>query len=288
MPPKVQATPTQAGAAANAAEGARPKVSRAKLGEMKKGGERIVMVTAYDYPFARLADAAGVDILLVGDTLGMVVLGFDSTLPVTMEHMVHHTQAVSRARPSGMIVGDMPFMSYQVTAEEAVRNAGRLVQEGGAEAVKLEGGERICAAVEAIASAGIPVMGHIGLTPQAVHQLGGYRVQGRDPAAAERLVRDAHALQESGCFALVLEAIPASVAQQITTTVRIPTIGIGAGPHCDGQVLVLHDLLGLFEEFVPKFVRRYADLAGSTRTALEAFADDVRSGRFPGKEHSYG
>jgi 3-methyl-2-oxobutanoate hydroxymethyltransferase len=217
----------------------------------------------------------------------MVVLGFESTLPVTMEHMIHHTQAVSRARPSGMIVGDMPFMSYQVTAEEAVRNAGRLVQEGGAEAVKLEGGEKIRAAVEAIASAGIPVMGHIGLTPQAVHQLGGYRVQGRDRAAAERLASDAHVLQESGCFALVLEAIPVSVAQQITTTVRIPTIGIGAGPHCDGQVLVLHDLLGLYEEFVPKFVRRYADLAGSTRAALEAFAHDVRSGRFPGKEHSY-
>jgi 3-methyl-2-oxobutanoate hydroxymethyltransferase len=287
MPPKVQTTPAEAGAASSTAKGARPKVSRAKLGEMKKGGERIVMVTAYDYPFARLADAAGVDILLVGDTLGMVVLGFESTLPVTMEHMIHHTQAVSRARPSGMIVGDMPFMSYQVTAEEAVRNAGRLVQEGGAEAVKLEGGEKIRAAVEAIASAGIPVMGHIGLTPQAVHQLGGYRVQGRDRAAAERLASDAHVLQESGCFALVLEAIPVSVAQQITTTVRIPTIGIGAGPHCDGQVLVLHDLLGLYEEFVPKFVRRYADLAGSTRAALEAFAHDVRSGRFPGKEHSY-
>jgi 3-methyl-2-oxobutanoate hydroxymethyltransferase len=255
MPPKVQTTPAEAGAASSTAKGARPKVSRAKLGEMKKGGERIVMVTAYDYPFARLADAAGVDILLVGDTLGMVVLGFESTLPVTMEHMIHHTQAVSRARPSGMIVGDMPFMSYQVTTEEAVRNAGRL--------------------------------GHIGLTPQAVHQLGGYRVQGRDRAAAERLASDAHVLQESGCFALVLEAIPVSVAQQITTTVRIPTIGIGAGPHCDGQVLVLHDLLGLYEEFVPKFVRRYADLAGSTRAALEAFAHDVRSGRFPGKEHSY-
>ncbi len=287
MSPKVQRDARTA-AATKAAGGARPKVTRDTLRDMRGRGERIVMVTAYDYPFAKLAAAAGVDILLVGDTLGMVVLGFDSTLPVTMEHMIHHTQAVARAKPSGMVLGDMPFMSYQASTEDAVRNAGRLVQEGGAEAVKLEGGEAVRPRIEAIARAGIPVMGHLGLTPQAVHQLGGYRVQGRDARAVERLMRDAQILQDAGCFALVLEAIPVSVAQQITAALEIPTIGIGAGPHCDGQVLVLHDLLGLYEKFVPKFVQRYADLAGSTRAALEAFAHDVRTGRFPDEQHSYG
>jgi 3-methyl-2-oxobutanoate hydroxymethyltransferase len=274
--------------AAGKADTPRGKVTRGTLQEMRKRGDRIVMVTAYDYPFAKLADAAGVDILLVGDTLGMVVLGFDSTLPVTMEHMIHHAGAVARAKPAGMVVGDMPFMSYQACTEDAVRNAGRLVQEGGAEAVKLEGGEPVRPRIEAIAHAGIPVMGHLGLTPQAVHQLGGYRVQGRDTRTAERLLHDAHILQDAGCFALVLEAIPVSVAKQITESLDIPTVGIGAGPHCDGQVLVLHDLLGLYEQFVPKFVRRYADLAGSARAALEAFAHDVRTGRFPDKQHSYG
>ena len=266
----------------------RAKVTRDRLQAMHVRGERIVMVTAYDYPFAKLADSAGVDMLLVGDSVGMVVLGFDSTLPVTMEHMVHHTQAVARAKPTGMIVGDMPFMSYQASTEDAVRNAGRLVQEGGAEAVKLEGGEAVRERIEAIARAGIPVMGHLGLTPQAVHQLGGYRVQGRDPHTAEQLLRDAHVLQDAGCFSLVLEAIPVSVAKQVTASLEIPTIGIGAGPHCDGQVLVLHDLLGLCEEFAPKFVRRYAELGVSTRAALAAYADDVRTGRFPDKQHSYG
>jgi len=278
-----------AGASAPAAHvGRRTKVTRATLLDLKKRGERIVMVTAYDHPFAKLADAAGVDVLLVGDTLGMVVLGFDSTLPVTMAHMLHHVGAVARARTAAMVVGDLPFMSYQASVEDAVRNAGRMVQEGGAEAVKLEGGEAVRPMVEAIARAGIPVMGHIGLTPQSVHQLGGYRVQGRDATAAERLMRDALALQAAGCFALVLEAIPDSVARDITTGLGIPTIGIGAGPHCDGQVLVLHDLLGLYAEFVPKFVRRYAHLAETARAALEAYVHDVRGGRFPGKEHSYG
>ena len=267
---------------------ARAKVTRAALQEMKKRSERIVMVTAYDYPFAKLADAAGVDMLLVGDSLGMVVLGFENTLPVTMEHMLHHTQAVARARPAAMLVADMPFMSYQVSPEEALRNAGRLVQSGGAEAVKLEGGERCRRAIEAIAGAGIPVMGHIGLTPQSVHQLGGYRVQGREAGAAEQLLLEAQGLQDSGCFSLVLEAIPLAVAAQITAALRIPTIGIGAGPHCDGQVLVLHDLLGLPGGMVPKFVRRYADLAGMAREALERFVAEVRLGRFPDREHSYG
>ena len=267
---------------------ARGKVNVVGLLEMKKRAERIVMVTAYDYPFARLADAAGVDIVLVGDSLGMVVLGFENTLPVTMEHMLHHTQAVARARPAGLVVADMPFMSYQASVAEALRNAGRLLQVGGAEAVKLEGGARSLPAIEAMTGAGIPVMGHIGLTPQSVHQLGGYRVQGREAGAAERLLQDAHGLQESGCFAIVLEAIPLGVARQITTTLRIPTIGIGAGPSCDGQVLVLHDLLGLQAEPVPKFVRRYADLATLTREALQRYVDDVRAGRFPDREHSYG
>jgi 3-methyl-2-oxobutanoate hydroxymethyltransferase len=255
---------------------------------MKRHGERIVMVTAYDHPFACLADEAGVDILLVGDTLGMVVLGFDNTLPVTMEHMLHHTQAVARARPAGMIVTDMPFMSYQVSAQEAVRNAGRLVQEGGAQAVKLEGGMAFRPVIEAIVTAGIPVMGHIGLLPQSIHQIGGYRVQGRGVEASQKLLQDARALQEAGCFALVLEAIPLQVSQQITSALEIPTIGIGAGPHCDGQVLVLHDLLGLHGGAPPKFVRRYADLSLATRTALEAYVRDVRSGHFPDREHSYG
>ncbi len=289
MNPKLQSVkPPSPEAAASVPAAPRPKVTRAVLQEMKQRGERIVMVTAYDHPFARLADAAGVDMLLVGDSLGMVVLGFENTLPVTMEHMIHHTQAVARAKPAGMIVADMPFMSYQVTAEEALRNAGRLVQEGGAEAVKLEGGERCRRAIESIAGAGIPVMGHIGLTPQSVHQLGGYRVQAKSDDAVRRLLQDAQILQEAGCFALVLEAIPLTVAQQVTATVRIPSIGIGAGPHCDGQVLVLHDLLGLQEQHVPKFVRRYADLAGASRAALAAFVQDVRGGRFPDREHSYG
>ncbi len=266
----------------------RAKVTRATLLEMKQRAEPIVMVTAYDHPFARIADAAGVDVLLVGDSLGMVVLGFDNTLPVTMEHMIHHTQAVARARPKAMVVADLPFMSYQVNAEEALRNAGRLVQSGGAEAVKLEGGARSRAAIEAIAGAGIPVMGHIGLTPQSVHQLGGYRVQGRDASGVEQLMQDAQSLQDAGCFALVLEAIPMAVAREITAALRIPSIGIGAGPHCDGQVLVLHDIIGLQMDWTPKFVRRYADIAEATRVALEAFVADVRRGDFPDRDHSYG
>jgi 3-methyl-2-oxobutanoate hydroxymethyltransferase len=266
----------------------RRKVTRTVLQQMKKQQQKIVMVTAYDFPFARLADQAGADILLVGDTLGMVVLGFDSTLPVTMDHMVHHTQAVSRSKPQAMIVGDMPFMSYQVTPEDALRNAGRLLQEAGAEAVKLEGGEKVLPMIEAIARADIPVMGHLGLTPQSVHQLGGYRVQGRDADSAIRLRRDAHLLQDAGCFALVLEAIPDSLATQIQADLSIPVIGIGAGAGCDGQVLVLHDLLGIYGEFVPKFVKRYADVAGVTTQALECFVQDVRSGTFPGPEHTYG
>jgi 3-methyl-2-oxobutanoate hydroxymethyltransferase len=279
----------RAGAARPAAarDGARPKVTVATLGDLKRRGQRIVMLTAYDYPFARWADAAGVDVLLVGDSLGMVVLGHDSTLPVTMRDMLHHASAVSRARPRALVVADLPFMSFQVSPQQAVRNAGRLVQRGGVEAVKLEGGERVLPMVEAIARADIPVMGHLGLTPQSVHRLGGYRVQGRGAQAASALERDARRLQDSGCFALVLEAIPAPLAARVSAALAIPTIGIGAGAGCDGQVLVLHDLLGLYAEFTPKFVRRYAELGAAVQTGIEAYAADVRAGRFPGPEHTY-
>lgn len=265
----------------------RAKMTCAALGELKRAGTRIVMATAYDYPFARLADAAGIDVLLVGDSLGMVVLGYDSTLPVTLQHVLHHARAVTRARPRALVVADMPFMSFQVSPRQALRNAGRLVQEARVEAVKLEGGERVLPMVEAIARADIPVMGHLGLTPQSVHRIGGYRVQGRTAEAAARLQREARALQDAGCFALVLEAIPAALARQVTAAVAIPTIGIGAGGGCDGQVLVLHDILGLYAEHVPKFVRRFADLGAATRQALEAYARAVRTGDFPATEHTY-
>lgn len=265
----------------------RAKITCATLGELKRAGTPIVMATAYDYPFARLADAAGIDVLLVGDSLGMVVLGYDSTLPVTLQHVLHHARAVTRARPHALVVADMPFMSFQVSPRQALRNAGRLVQEARVEAVKLEGGERVLPMVEAIARADIPVMGHLGLTPQSVHRIGGYRVQGRTAEAAARLQREARALQDAGCFALVLEAIPAALARQVTAAVSIPTIGIGAGAGCDGQVLVLHDILGLYAEHVPKFVRRFADLGAATRQALEAYALAVRAGDFPATEHTY-
>jgi 3-methyl-2-oxobutanoate hydroxymethyltransferase len=255
---------------------------------MKRKGEKIVSLTAYDFPTARLLDAAGVDILLVGDSLGMVVLGHESTLPVTLDDMVHHTKAVVRARTRALVVADMPFLTFQVSDEDAVRAAGRLVQEGGADAVKLEGGRERAPRVRAILSASIPVMGHLGLTPQSVLEFGGYVVQGRTAVAAERLVEDARALEEAGCFSIVLEGIPSPVAAAVTEAVSIPTIGIGAGPSVDGQVLVIHDLLGIHEELRPKFVRRYADLATAIREAAARFAADVREGRFPSDEETYG
>jgi len=266
----------------------RPKTTCAALLEMKRAGLRIVMLTAYDYPFARLADAAGVDVLLVGDSLGMVVLGYETTLPVTMDDMVRHTQAVARARPRALVVADMPFLSFQISPAEALRNAGRLVQEAGAEAVKLEGGERVLPMVEAIARADIPVLGHLGLTPQSVHRLGGYRVQGRDRASRQRIRREARQLEAAGCFAVVLEAVPADLAGEIRAAVRIPTIGIGAGPDCDGQVLVLHDLLGLGLEPPPRFVRQFGAVGAAVRAAVGDYARAVRSGEFPRAEHSYG
>jgi 3-methyl-2-oxobutanoate hydroxymethyltransferase len=259
-----------------------------ELGDMKRQGTRIAMVTAYDAAGARLAEAAGMDIVLVGDSAAMVVLGHDSTIPVTMDEMLFMTRSVSRAVRHPLVVGDMPFGSYQVSDQEAVRNAIRFVKEGGADTVKLEGAGRMLPRVRAIVESGIPVMGHIGLTPQSVTALGGYKAQGRTAAKAKRLLADALALQEAGCYSLVLEAVPTPVAARITEALTIPTIGIGAGPHCDGQVLVYHDLLGLTQGHTARFVKRYADLATVIREALAAFVADIRSGAYPEERHTYG
>ena len=255
--------------------------------EMKQRGEKIPMLTAYDYPTARLLDAAGIPLLLVGDSLGMVVLGYDSTVPVTMDDMLHHVKAVVRGSQRALVVGDMPFMSYQASADEALRNAGRFLKEGGCQTIKLEGGERVAETVRRIVDSGIPVMGHIGLTPQSVNQLGGYKVQGKTPRAAMQLIRDAHALEQAGCFALVLESVPAPLAKAITHRLSIPTIGIGAGPDCDGQVQVVSDMLGLFTDFVPKHTKQYARLADVIQKAVGEYAAEVRSGAFPTLKESY-
>jgi 3-methyl-2-oxobutanoate hydroxymethyltransferase len=265
----------------------RKAVTAPSLAARKAAGERLVVVTAYDYPTARLADQAGVDVLLVGDSVGMVVLGHASPIPVTLADILHHTQAVVRAQPKALVVADMPFLTYQGEPAEALRNAGRLVQEGGAAAVKLEGGGELADTVRRLTRAGIPVMGHLGLTPQSLHTLGGWRVQGRAPEAARALLADALALEAAGAFALVLESVPAEVAAALTGALRIPTIGIGAGPQCDGQVQVLHDLLGLFEWFVPRHTRRYAELGPVIRDALTRYAEDVRAGRFPAEENTF-
>jgi 3-methyl-2-oxobutanoate hydroxymethyltransferase len=266
----------------------RDKITIRTLRQMKARGEKITMLTAYDYPMARAVDGAGIEVILVGDSVGMVVLGHPTTLPVTMDDMVHHCKAVARGVSRALLVGDLPFMSYQVSREDALRNAGRLVKEGGAEAVKLEGGDEVLGAVEAIVAAGIPVMGHLGLTPQSYHQMGGYRIQGRTAEAADRLLKDAGALERAGVFSVVLEGIPAEVARRVTEAVSVPTIGIGAGPHCDGQVLVTHDMLGLHEDLSPKFVKRYAQGRQLFLEAMRQYRDEVRSGAFPGPEHSYG
>ena len=255
---------------------------------LKAEGKKITCVTAYDYPSARLVSEAGIEILLVGDSLGMVVLGHDSTLPVTLEDMIHHTRAVTRAKPRSLVVADMPFMTFQTGPVDALRNSGRLVQEGGADAVKLEGGARVAESVRAIVEAGIPVMGHLGLTPQSVLAMGGYKVQGRGEEAKARLLREARLLESCGAFSLVLEGVPRGLAREVTAALAIPTIGIGAGPDTDGQVLVWHDLLGLWFGRPAKFVRRYADLGGAAAEGLSRFASDVREGRFPGDEESYG
>lgn len=252
-----------------------------------KGGPKIKMVTAYDAPSARIADEAGADIILVGDTLAHVVLGFDDTLPATVDIMIHHTAAVARTKPGAMVLGDMPWLSYHLSEEETVRNAGRLLREGGAEAVKLEGGRKRLPMIEALLSAEIPVMGHLGLTPQSIHTMGGYRVQGKRADAARELVKDARALAAAGVFALVLEGVPDVLAEIVTQEVPIPTIGIGAGPHCDGQVLVFHDVLGLHHDRLAKFVRQYAHLADIATEALQQFFADIESGAFPADAESY-
>ncbi len=250
------------------------------LKEKKRRGEKIAMLTAYDATMARLLDAADIDVILVGDSVGMVVLGYETTIPVTFDAILHHTQAVSRGMSRALLVADMPFLSFQVSIPEAVRNAGRLLQEGGAAAVKMEGGKPIVETVRRLVDVGIPVMTHLGLTPQAVHRLGGFRRQATAEDDAERLIEDALALQDAGSFAIVLEAIPAEVARRATKELAIPTIGIGAGPHCDGQVLVTHDILGL-SSYAPPFARRYADLGEAMKKAAKEYADDVRQGRFP-------
>jgi len=265
----------------------RPRRTAPSFVDQKRKGEVITVVTAYDHPSARLADAAGIDAILVGDSVGTVVLGYESTLPVTMADMLHHTRAVVRARPRALVIGDMPFMSYQVSDDQAVENAGRLVQEGGADAVKLEGGKRVVGAVRRIVAAGVPVMGHLGLTPQSVLAFGGYKVQARGEAGQEQLIDDARALEAAGCFALVLEGIPAKLGAQVSRELAIPTIGIGAGVQCDGQVLVLHDLLGLYHGHQPRFVRRYAELGEAMREAVSRYIDDVRARRFPSDAESY-
>jgi len=255
---------------------------------MKSQGDKIVALTAYDVLFARLVEEAQVDLILIGDSLGQVVLGYDSTIPVTLEEMIHHGKAVRRGAPHSFLTLDMPFLSYQVSTEEALRNAGRVMKETGVQAVKLEGGgAATCRTVEALVRAGIPVMGHLGLTPQSVHALGGYRVQGREDASAERLRHQARALEEAGCFALVLELVPAELAGEISRDLTIPTIGIGAGPECDGQVLVLYDALGLNAGFRPKFLKRFGDLDSQARAALGSYVDQVRRGEYPGPEHSF-
>ncbi|HWE54626.1 MAG TPA: 3-methyl-2-oxobutanoate hydroxymethyltransferase [Acidimicrobiales bacterium] len=264
----------------------RPRLSAPSVQARKGSGEPLVMVTAYDAPGARVADAAGVDLILVGDSLAMVVLGYEDTLHVTVEDMAHHTAAVARAKPHPMIVADLPWMSYHTGSADAVRNAATLIRAG-AQAVKLEGGSRRLPVVDAIVGAEIPVMGHLGLTPQSFHAMGGFKVQGKDMEAAKALVADARSLAAAGCFAIVLEGIPDVVAQLITESVDVPTIGIGAGPHCDGQVLVYHDVLGLDEQRPPKFVRRYAALQADATAALGRWVDDVRTRRFPDDSESY-
>lgn len=272
--------------AVSASTTARKKVTTLTLRQKKERGEPISMLTAYDYPTALALDQAGIDMILVGDSLGMVVLGYENTLPVTMEDMLHHSKAVARGAKHPFLVGDMPFMSYQVSVEQAVKNAGRFLQEAGMDGVKLEGGRERLDAIRAMTSAGIPVMGHLGLTPQSVHQLGGFRPQGKTASAAKRLLEDALLLQEAGCFSIVLESVPAQLAEYISMHLDIPTIGIGAGAGCDGQVLVTHDLLGLFERFTPKFVKKYANLHTEMQKAFAEYIAEVQGQSFPAEEHA--
>ena len=277
---------TPAPASIHSVPATRKKVTTLTFRQKKERGEVISMLTAYDYPTAIAMDRAGVDAILVGDSLAMVVLGYENTLPVTMEEMLHHSRAVARGAKSALLVGDMPFMSYQVSVEEAVRNAGRFLQQGGMDAVKLEGGRERVGAIRTIIGAGMPVMGHLGLTPQSINQLGGFRAQGKTAVAAKRLVEDALLLEEAGCFSIVLESVPARLADLISKRLSIPTIGIGAGAGCDGQVLVTHDVLGLFDRFTPRFVKKYADFHGAMQTVFADYIEDVETKRFPAQEHT--
>ena len=263
------------------------KVTTAVIKDKKLKKEKITMLTSYDFPMASLVEAAGIDMILVGDSLGNVVLGYNNTLAVTMDDIIHHTRAVVRAVNNTMVVGDMPFLSYHISTQEAVRNAGRIIQEGGAEAVKLEGGTERVDTVKAILDAQIPVMGHIGLTPQSVNQFGGFKVQGKDEATARKLIEDARAMAEAGVFALVLECVPTPLAKKVTEEVDIPTIGIGAGPYCDGQVLVINDMLGFLKGHIPKFVKKFANLEPIIMDALTAYKDEVETGVFPAPEHGF-
>jgi 3-methyl-2-oxobutanoate hydroxymethyltransferase len=265
----------------------RSKVSVVDVQRAKTEGRKLVMATAYDYPFGLMADQAGVDIVLVGDSLGMVVMGLEDTVPVTMEQMIHHIRAVVRGCRGPLVVGDMPFMSYNITVPEAVANAGRLVKEGGCDAVKLEGGTHFAPTVEAIVRAGIPVQGHIGLTPQTASALGGFKTQGKDARAAKQIIDDARALEAAGAFSIIAEAVPAPLGALVAQAVAVPVIGIGAGIDVDGQVLVTHDMIGLFDKFVPKFVKQYAQVRATIVGAIEAYRDEVTQLRFPGPEHSF-
>ena len=258
-----------------------------QIKEMKQKGEKISMLTAYDYSTAKIVDEVGIPLILVGDSLGMVVLGYESTIPVTMDDMLHHTKAVVRGTKQAMVIGDMPFMTYHISVDDALKNAARFIQEGGAQAVKLEGGITVAEKVRRIVECGIPVMGHIGLTPQSIHQFGGFKVQGKTPEAATRMLNDARALEEAGAFAIVLETVPAPLATLITQKVSIPTIGIGAGIGCDGQVQVINDILGSFTDFVPKHAKQYAKLSEIIRAAVTEYRNEVKAGRFPTDEQSF-
>jgi len=264
-----------------------PKTTVQDLLKKKTEGRKISMLTAYDYPFAQIVDEAGIDAVLVGDSLGVVVQGLENTLPVTMDEMIYHTSMVSRAVKNALVIGDMPFMSYQASIQDAVRNAGRFLKEGGAAAIKIEGGSEIADRIRAMTRSDIPVMAHIGLTPQSIHRMGGYKVQGKSKSAAKKLIEEAHMVEDAGAFSVVLEGIPLSLAGEITKTLSIPTIGIGAGPHCDGQVLVLHDLLGLFDRFVPKFIKRYTNLKEEALKAMQEYKKEVEEGTFPSDEQSF-
>jgi len=265
----------------------RKRVTIPQLLEWKKNQRKITALTAYDYTFARLLDESGVDVILVGDSAGMVAMGHDNTLPVTMDEMIHHTRAVRRGVQQALLVGDMPFMSYHVSEADTIKNAGRFIQEGGAEAVKMEGGSRVLDKIKAVVQIGISVMGHVGLTPQSVHQFGGYRVQGKNYLDARQIKKDAMDLQKAGVFAIVLEGIPMELAAEITGELDIPTLGIGAGVHCDGQILVTQDMLGMNLDFAPKFVKKYGEVGTAIRSAVQGYVDEVKSGAFPDKAHSY-